>query len=223
MCGNEECAESGDDPVDDTPEQTNLCPIGSLSPASGFSTYSQFPHLRWSTRDCDWVDIAWFDVQVARSQDFTTTLISDAVYTGHFVRRQRLAAGTWYWRVRTRLSDGSVGPWSSTRNLVVKPTNTVIMPPGNSNLEAFIRSNGKPGTRIVLSRDEYRVSCTSSKCLNLDNLSSVEIVGAPTKLVFLSPTSNAITVRGVDDLTLSKISIDYDPLPAATGRITAVG
>jgi len=71
---------------------------------------------------------------------------------------------------------------------------------------------------IVVAPGEYYMDLKDGVPLTLDSLHDVEIIGNGAEIICNAP-SQAIEIKNCKNLTISGISIDYDPLPFTEGKI----
>ncbi len=88
--------------------------------------------------------------------------------------------------------------------------------------QAFIDSQVKAGTRqIIVPHGRYRVKPRDQQHLVLHDLQDVTIIADGVEMV-CTETTRAVTLTHCRSVTLRGLVIDYDPLPFAQGRITAM-
>jgi hypothetical protein len=89
-------------------------------------------------------------------------------------------------------------------------------------IQGFINHAVEAGQKkIVIPAGSYRVAPQSREHLVLSGLRDTEIDATGVEMI-CTETTRALTISGCSNLTLTGLTIDYDPLPFTQGRITAV-
>jgi len=74
---------------------------------------------------------------------------------------------------------------------------------------------------IVIPPGRYKVAPKKREHLSFKNLSGVTVKAEGVEMV-CTETTRAVTIKGCESFVLSGLTIDYDPLPFAQGRIVAI-
>ena len=89
-------------------------------------------------------------------------------------------------------------------------------------LQGFIDGAIKMGQKtVVVPAGRYRVAPQHNSHLSFKNLSGVTILAADVEMI-CTKTIRAIGFEGCTNVAFKGLTIDYDPLPIAEGRITAL-
>ena len=96
------------------------------------------------------------------------------------------------------------------------------MPIVDWDLQGFIDEQLANGAKtITVPPGRYRVAPKRGVHLTLQNLDRVTLVATGVQMI-CTETTKALSIKNCRDLTVTGLTIDYDPLPFTQGRITAL-
>jgi|GEM_PF-2714741 len=93
-----------------------------VSPTSGYTLGTGTPYFNWTFRDKDSTSQGAFEWQLDENSQFTSVDRDSGIILSSFTSYKPSSAlpdGTWFWRVRTRDSEGAWGPYSQTWAVII--------------------------------------------------------------------------------------------------------
>ena len=107
-------------------------PVPTLSyPANG-ATMLGVPYLQWQPL----AYAASYDVQIDNDANFSSPVTTTTTKMTAWAYTEPLAAGTYYWRVRSNDADNRDGAWSLVRSFVLTPAAPTLVSPANGSYPA---------------------------------------------------------------------------------------
>lgn len=87
-------------------------------------------------------------------------------------------------------------------------------------LDLFAKAAGKENARIVIPPGIYRICDTKARAVSVDGLRKSRIVADGVTVIL--KTGQSFKLNDCEDVTLTGLTVDFDPLPFSQGKITEI-
>ncbi|MBC2602164.1 right-handed parallel beta-helix repeat-containing protein [Puniceicoccus vermicola] len=185
--------------------------------------YTPFPTLLWE----EIRGAASYSVEISLDPDFEEIVDRDQISIPHYVPSHPLEAREYYWRATPVGDEIAKGGSTTVHRFEVRyPERIFDIPSGAeiSTIERTIAEAAKQTPAVVRfpKNGKLRLVPSSSDLIRLQGVSDLIIEGRGCEVIFENPASGFARFVDCERITVRDLTIRFDPLPYAIGKIRSV-